>query len=876
MERRVQRRRMALDELGTDDEDELDCEPNELNQRRDPVYQLEQARARASNKLKSRFEGIFAKYEKDFTGIGDEIDLRTGKVVVDNGHLQSIAGVQEFGEGVQDEQEDIHFSEGHRPVNGLGGSSPGSPWAVASLAGIQRPPAMVPPDNDGSFLPSGQPFGPWEMARSQVVDPAWQTPELPQSAFLRARFASQAQQRSFGTGQLTRRIRGSLASPRSQDGDEDVLLGVPDPVPGTKESPLIKSKFPAVGSSPNNDPALNAMIQDVIEDIAAGSPSAEQSRRRVSRTRSSPNPSVKLVTPGAKKYCTRVKSKSESYTRSTGKSLAVSPCQTDKVHPLSNKEQTPQKTILFPTHAVKSRKRRQPKTPSEQRTRDLRGKSDASAIDEEFLDITGNTPLKPAGQTFYVEIKARKIGQIDMFTRDLGGDVLDTVDRSSLGADVQERTYEPPLGGPTGVGSKSSGPPSEPHVTEPSRKRLGSGVLNPESNVEFFQRRILNPTFASTGTGELPKRGQKSLSTPTKKKGKALQVSQPNVPQRRSEDGFERNIVDPTYIFSDEENLLPRRKRDIGQNSEPASPPGLVAHGASRNYKKAEAGKAPSKAVGLDAPDQEKRDRVARTLPQAIVEHDEAKTATEPSTPSLEQNSGQAVSDHPPAIPLSSTHWRARRTWPEEPASKQLGQQAEAGPRPTKGIGKKSSLLATVPAVAKDDTTSVEPAKMAEPHSVLPSTPQPGSKSRSKKTDASISGLISLLSDDEDEEDEISFNLADFTPSRHHRILALPQDANLPATASTGKRKRVASLFFGPASTSKASRYSTPGRDGRGKRRRRSTINLAVGVAKVGRNSPRAPSPTASVVQTPGGTQRRCGENGFRCERDFCFVCISI
>jgi hypothetical protein len=38
-------------------------------------------------RLKSRFESIFAKYGKDFTGVGDEIDLATGRIVVDNGHL---------------------------------------------------------------------------------------------------------------------------------------------------------------------------------------------------------------------------------------------------------------------------------------------------------------------------------------------------------------------------------------------------------------------------------------------------------------------------------------------------------------------------------------------------------------------------------------------------------------------------------------------------------------------------------------------------------------------------------------------------------------------------------------------------------------------
>ena len=41
-------------------------------------------------KLKSRFESIFEKYGKDFTDTADEIDLRTGEIYVDNGHLRSM------------------------------------------------------------------------------------------------------------------------------------------------------------------------------------------------------------------------------------------------------------------------------------------------------------------------------------------------------------------------------------------------------------------------------------------------------------------------------------------------------------------------------------------------------------------------------------------------------------------------------------------------------------------------------------------------------------------------------------------------------------------------------------------------------------------
>lgn len=48
---------------------------------------LIQARNQNDQRLKSVFENIFAKYEKDFTDVGDEIDLNTEKIVVDNGHI---------------------------------------------------------------------------------------------------------------------------------------------------------------------------------------------------------------------------------------------------------------------------------------------------------------------------------------------------------------------------------------------------------------------------------------------------------------------------------------------------------------------------------------------------------------------------------------------------------------------------------------------------------------------------------------------------------------------------------------------------------------------------------------------------------------------
>ncbi|KAI9818963.1 MAG: hypothetical protein M1832_004131 [Thelocarpon impressellum] len=49
-------------------------------------------RERAANdqRLKSRFEEIFQKYGNDFTDLGDEIDLKTGEIVVNKGHLEDM------------------------------------------------------------------------------------------------------------------------------------------------------------------------------------------------------------------------------------------------------------------------------------------------------------------------------------------------------------------------------------------------------------------------------------------------------------------------------------------------------------------------------------------------------------------------------------------------------------------------------------------------------------------------------------------------------------------------------------------------------------------------------------------------------------------
>ena len=52
--------------------------------------ELDKAKERNDSYLKSAFQSIFAKYGHDFGDIGDEIDMTTGEVIVDHGHLSAL------------------------------------------------------------------------------------------------------------------------------------------------------------------------------------------------------------------------------------------------------------------------------------------------------------------------------------------------------------------------------------------------------------------------------------------------------------------------------------------------------------------------------------------------------------------------------------------------------------------------------------------------------------------------------------------------------------------------------------------------------------------------------------------------------------------
>ncbi|KAL4922991.1 Myb-like DNA-binding domain protein [Aspergillus undulatus] len=75
MDAPLKRKRLSLSPEASDENSDVD---------------LHEARAQNDMRLKSIFEGIFEKYGRDFTDVGDEIDLQTGDITVNNGHVNAL------------------------------------------------------------------------------------------------------------------------------------------------------------------------------------------------------------------------------------------------------------------------------------------------------------------------------------------------------------------------------------------------------------------------------------------------------------------------------------------------------------------------------------------------------------------------------------------------------------------------------------------------------------------------------------------------------------------------------------------------------------------------------------------------------------------
>ncbi|KAI0837574.1 hypothetical protein F5Y06DRAFT_270782 [Hypoxylon sp. FL0890] len=268
--------------------DELAMSPTQFNARQDPLYQLDKGRAKAATKLKSAFERIFEKYERDFTGIGDEIDLETGEVVINNGHLQSLEDEKDrTREGSISSNEEERIMRGkdialvgdsqskslvransstHNPPQGSLAiqNQPG----IANGANYQPTPFGMLPNAPG--FPNPYMFGP-PTFNNGPIDPLWQAPEVP-IALYQDRFGFMGQPNgyppSFGYGY------GQMLPPRGSFGNGPLssLLRpqAPRKLYPTKPSgrKLLPRVSPAAEDSEEDDVLLGDNTQEVAKTTA--------------------------------------------------------------------------------------------------------------------------------------------------------------------------------------------------------------------------------------------------------------------------------------------------------------------------------------------------------------------------------------------------------------------------------------------------------------------------------------------------------------------------------------------------------------------------------------------------------------------------------
>lgn len=292
MERPAKRQRIlnAQDDASDQSDDELLDQPEVVSMRRDPGYQLERKRANAVFRLKSTFESIFEKYGKDFSGVGDEIDLATGEIVVNNGHLEMMENEQDTGEdygeegllesgsqaGSETEDEEAAVLHGRgsrgrltsaksgplrlhtpslfgRPGQGLFGNSFGyGPPRLSTFA-----------SSFGSLFNRPAPFFGGFGFGNGAVDPVWQAPELPlQPAFgggYRDPFAPAPPPALPRPRQTTTTRRSLLLSFNPSQVDEDDDL---------QDAPVLATQTP--NAEPSRELADNVPNRTDEDDVLLG------------------------------------------------------------------------------------------------------------------------------------------------------------------------------------------------------------------------------------------------------------------------------------------------------------------------------------------------------------------------------------------------------------------------------------------------------------------------------------------------------------------------------------------------------------------------------------------------------------------------------
>jgi hypothetical protein len=948
-----------------DADDELFLDPNEVNAQRDPAVLLEQSRAVASFKLKSRWEDVFAKYEKDFSGADDIINFYTPdlpEVEVDNGHLRSLADADDAKSVVGSESADLDEEERILHGKGSGGgqlirTGPSSfiprPAYGGRLSGLNSfapgPPRLSTMFSSGLQFPSFSSFSPFT-SFDEPLGSIWNPPELPAEAFNNHAVATTVTRRRVAVKALT--------APEDDGSDEDdIIMGntsawmkdrgkETDQATGPKvtpheSDPASENRFPeeATPERSHTTETTSSTPEDAVQppgwrkhghpQLVLREPSPVVEDEPPQKTAPELSHTAQATSDGQEKVVKRAGRRKPARPKATpqGPSPAVDdeppgepvpePSHVKEIAPNTTQEllnqegrrkpgrpktrvqessptvaaiivaeaapETPRITEMPPDAQVVANQkgRRKPgrprKHPNEvdslaQKAASLRQSeamvvadsdteilqsfpavaSDVDWLDESSNDTTCVEPtLRPAKPMFRIEVQLVRRRRPD--TAQAQEDT-----ETSLLATLPPQRGKEPLDGPSAVAGKNASakkkrrtlpPPSAP---TPREAQLGD------------TRRQSLPVAQSAQPGT-PTENNSIAKTPTGD-GVVMETQDApasEVPEQRDPaeepatklaariEQFSRNTIDSDYDFSDQdESFVPpsRAKRSTRQitNSSSRSGRGLAQRAANNSLP----GSSPSIRAAFPAVKKSSGSTGAKVRPKNSSEEQPESLTTIPGdisipialgTPEVEDSLAKAPEDPEPSSPRSDDPLPSAHL---EPALD--GPQTEAIPTtPPSNQSMEKPAPAPVAALVTPSFRQSKSKTTATPSATRPST--------SKRS------ILSLLSDSD--EDELSLSLDQISPlvrSAHSHHPSLPIRSRSTAKKPPAVKRMSLSFYARATPTQKRSRLS-------GGWKSASTTRVAHKLADVD---------DGDVHRTPGGTLRRCGEDGFKCERDFCFACL--
>lgn len=217
------------------------------------TLELEKSQRESRTRFQLRMEDIFDRYSKDMSAISDEIDIRTGAVVIDHGHMHGLADIEgESEDEVEGTADDASFTD---EEDGLQFDASGDVLDFLQTPARQAPAWLMEPEHRQA-RPSMSPF---------PARPATRAPQPPTASIP----SNSAPQRSYATASAAP-PPALGAMPSMNPGMMGTGFGMPfgTPPPGMMSDEMIMQQF-GVGAGPAVVELLRRQQQESQATMAA-------------------------------------------------------------------------------------------------------------------------------------------------------------------------------------------------------------------------------------------------------------------------------------------------------------------------------------------------------------------------------------------------------------------------------------------------------------------------------------------------------------------------------------------------------------------------------------------------------------------------------